>query len=59
MISRFGNSELQTLVNYLEITESRFTKYFKYITHQSNNLEWNRITNNYVSEKEMVQNCRT
>lgn len=42
MISRFGNSELQTLVNYLEITESRFTKYFKYITHQSNNLEWKR-----------------
>lgn len=26
MIARFGNSELQTLVNYLEITESKFTK---------------------------------
>jgi hypothetical protein len=42
MIARFGNSELQTLVNYLEITESKFTKYYKYITYQSNNLEWKR-----------------
>ena len=42
MIARFGNSELQTLVNYLEITESKFTKYYKYITHQSNNLQWKR-----------------
>ena len=44
-----GNRETQTRVKVELIP----------ITPTSNNLEWNRITNNYVSEKEMVQKLKS
>ena len=40
MISRFGNSELQTLVNYLEINSPKLIKYYRFITHQNSNIDF-------------------
>lgn len=44
MIARFGNSELQTLVNYLEIHKPSITKYFNFITNRSKHLDWHNPT---------------
>jgi hypothetical protein len=46
MISRFGICELQSLVNWMEMQNTGFEKYYKYITNQTNNLAWNQYVLN-------------